>query len=176
MKGEKQRRRGRPSLPPEKGKRYPVGIRTTKQLKDLLHAAATASGRSVAGEIEHRLEQSFQTEALYGGPRTAALLRALAGLILTWPDNDGDQWLDDPHAYQQVTDAWATYIEQAKPRPELAAAQARRFREGQDAAERLNLGNYSAPEERERDIALISGLFGDPKIRSAIRAAAAQES
>jgi hypothetical protein len=154
---------GRPSLPPEQGKRYPVGIRTTKELKDLLQAAATASGRSVAQEIEHRLETSFQTEALYGGPRTAALLRGLAGLISTWPDTEGDAWLDNPAAFQSVTDTWAAYIEQAKPRPELAAG-ALRHHEGEAAAQRLLAGNYSDDEEREKDIVLVKSLIDDPEI------------
>jgi hypothetical protein len=52
-------RRGRPALPAEAGKRYPLGIRTTKALRDALLSASHVSGRSLAQEIEFRLERSF---------------------------------------------------------------------------------------------------------------------
>ena len=58
------RRRGRPALPPEEGKRYPLGIRTTKALRDALLSASRASGRSLAQEIEFRLEHSFRIDAV----------------------------------------------------------------------------------------------------------------
>jgi hypothetical protein len=52
------RGRGRP-LDPNNGKRHPMGIRTTKRIKEKVEAAAQKSGRSVAAEIEWRLEASF---------------------------------------------------------------------------------------------------------------------
>ena len=56
VKGVKrQGRRGRPPLAPGEGKRYPIGVRTTKQLKERLEQARLESGRSLAQEIEHRL-------------------------------------------------------------------------------------------------------------------------
>jgi hypothetical protein len=58
------RRRGRPPLAPEEGKRYPLGIRTTKALRDALLSASQASGRSLAQEIEFRLERSFEAQAV----------------------------------------------------------------------------------------------------------------
>jgi hypothetical protein len=67
-----QRRSGRPALPPEAGKRHAVGLRTTKALKDSLEVAAGASGRSVAQEVEVRLEKSFERDEfiklLFGAP------------------------------------------------------------------------------------------------------------
>jgi hypothetical protein len=59
LPAEISRRRGRPPLPAGKGKRHALGIRTTKELSELLHQAAEASGRSVAQEVEIRLERSF---------------------------------------------------------------------------------------------------------------------
>ena len=53
------RGRGRPKLPPGEGKRYPLNMRTTKQLKDDLEDAARESGRSLAQEVEFRLERSL---------------------------------------------------------------------------------------------------------------------
>jgi hypothetical protein len=55
-------RRGRPRLPAEEGKRYPIAIRTTKDLKERLERASKASGRSLAQELEFRLERSFEVQ------------------------------------------------------------------------------------------------------------------
>ena len=98
--------RGRPALPPEKGKRHAVGIRTTKELKDLLQRAADLSGRSLAQEIEYRLEASFQTEDTFGGPRTAALLRSLGAAAQLWKGGAADAWLDDPRARRSIFQTW----------------------------------------------------------------------
>jgi hypothetical protein len=88
--------RGRPPVAAEKAKRYPLGIRTTKELKDLLQRAADSAGRSVAQEVELRLERSFDTDAALGGPRIAALLRGIAGLMCAAWGGAADEWLDDP--------------------------------------------------------------------------------
>src|SRR5215831_968681 len=44
------------------GKRYPLNMRTTKELRDKIEQAAAASGRSLVQEVEFRLEQSFRRE------------------------------------------------------------------------------------------------------------------
>lgn len=44
---------------PRDGKRYPLNMRTTKEIRERLEAAAAASGRSMAQEVERRLENSF---------------------------------------------------------------------------------------------------------------------
>ena len=77
----KRRPRGRPALPAEEVKRHPVGFRTTAALKDQLEKAAKASGRSVAQEVEFRLEGSFRNEALLGEAMTLTFGRWLAGLL-----------------------------------------------------------------------------------------------
>ena len=59
-----RRPRGRPALPPEAGKRHPLGIRTTAELKKKIEAAAAESGRSIAQEIELRLERSFDQDTM----------------------------------------------------------------------------------------------------------------
>jgi predicted HicB family RNase H-like nuclease len=41
------------------GKRYPLNMRTTKELRDKIEEAARASGRSLVQEVEFRLESSF---------------------------------------------------------------------------------------------------------------------
>jgi len=44
------------------GKRYPLNMRTTKELRDKIEKAAMASGRSLVQEVEFRLERSFGRE------------------------------------------------------------------------------------------------------------------
>ena len=44
------------------GKRYPLNMRTTRELRDKIEEAAMASGRSLVQEVEFRLEQSFRRE------------------------------------------------------------------------------------------------------------------
>ena len=45
------------------GKRVPLNMRTTQDLRSKLDAAAAASGRSLAQEVELRLERSFDAAA-----------------------------------------------------------------------------------------------------------------
>jgi hypothetical protein len=46
------------------GKRYPLNMRTTKELRDKIEQAATDSGRSLVQEVEFRLERSFQQQEI----------------------------------------------------------------------------------------------------------------
>jgi hypothetical protein len=57
-----QQPRGRPRLRAGEGKRYTIAIRTTKDLRDRLKSASEASGRSLAREIERRLDRSFDDQ------------------------------------------------------------------------------------------------------------------
>jgi hypothetical protein len=43
-------------------KRFPLSLRTTKELRQKLERASAQSGRSLAQEIETRLERSFHQE------------------------------------------------------------------------------------------------------------------
>ena len=49
-------------LSEREGKRYPLNIRTTRETREKLEAAAARSGRSLAQEMEARLERSFDFE------------------------------------------------------------------------------------------------------------------
>jgi len=44
------------------GKRYPLNMRTTKEIREKLERAAAQSGRSLVQEVEHRLQKSFDHE------------------------------------------------------------------------------------------------------------------
>jgi hypothetical protein len=50
-------------------------------MRESLERAAEESGRSLAQEIERRLEESFHLEEIYGSGHTAALLRMLKAAI-----------------------------------------------------------------------------------------------
>jgi uncharacterized protein (DUF1778 family) len=47
-----------------KTRRIAVLARTTPETRAMLEAAATASGRSLSGEIEYRIQRSFDHEAM----------------------------------------------------------------------------------------------------------------
>jgi hypothetical protein len=59
-----RRRAGRPARQLLAGERVPMSHRVRPELKQKMDRAAAESGRSVAQEIELRLEQSFRIEAL----------------------------------------------------------------------------------------------------------------
>jgi hypothetical protein len=46
------------------GKRYPLNMRTTKELRGKIEEAAMASGRSLVQEVEFRLERSFRQQEI----------------------------------------------------------------------------------------------------------------
>jgi TraY domain len=73
-------------------KRYPLNMRTTKQVRDRLAKAADKSGRSLAQEVEFRLERSLYVERhlmLARGDGWAPVV-AVPGhlLVLTGEDNE----------------------------------------------------------------------------------------
>lgn len=83
-------------MPKPDAKRYSIGFRTTKDLKDALDTAAAESGRSLAQEVEHRLELSFfREQEIYGGPHTEALVKALGMTIQLIEANRGKRWTED---------------------------------------------------------------------------------
>jgi hypothetical protein len=75
-----QPRRGRPRLGADEGKRYTIAIRTTKDLRDRLKGASEVSGRSLAREIERRLDQSFDNQE---GVETAINVGIEVGFLIS---------------------------------------------------------------------------------------------
>lgn len=115
--------RGRPRLPPDEGKRHAVGIRTTKQLKDLLQRAADSSGRSIAQEIEFRLENSFREE---DQSQLAGLLMTLektmrdagmhAGFISTGSYQGALDWFENPTALREAVEGAREVLQALRPK------------------------------------------------------------
>jgi DNA-binding CsgD family transcriptional regulator len=87
------------------GRRPPVSFRTTEEMRDQLERAASASGRSITQEIEHRLEQSFREEDLlsryFGSDEAIELLKELSLIINHQMIRSGRSWRDD-HATREA--------------------------------------------------------------------------
>jgi hypothetical protein len=81
-------RKSKAALP---GKRHPLNMRTTKELREKIERAALASGRSLVQEVEFRLEQSLDgsrdalLSCLLGGGDRTEVLRLLASVLMNAP-------------------------------------------------------------------------------------------
>jgi hypothetical protein len=116
-----KRGRGRPALPAGEGKRYPLNMRTTAEIRDRLVAAANASGRSFAQEAEFRIEQSYAEDDRLGGPITRALVTMLAAAIADAEQRTGKSWLTDRVTYRRALLSVHAIIGRLGPEPEKKA-------------------------------------------------------
>jgi hypothetical protein len=115
-----------------KGKRYPVNIRTTFDVRTQLEAAAAASGRSLAQEAEFRIEQTFAAEKsliealnFNYGPELAFMVQAIgeamkaaggtAGFYVADKPEDARRWWDHPYSFAQAMQAARTVLDAMKP-------------------------------------------------------------
>jgi len=73
---------GRPRLPPGEGKNSVLSLRTTRQLKAALVKASQDVGRSLAADVEHRLQQSLDDERHLVDALELGFGRQAAGLML----------------------------------------------------------------------------------------------
>ena len=103
--------------PPERGeaKRSPISMRTTPTIRAALEEAADRGGRSLAQEIEQRLERSVADEAAIGGPRTANFLRRFAATIVDIEERAGGAWHSDWAAYYAVREAAMRMLSEYRP-------------------------------------------------------------
>ena len=124
---------GRPGRKPDPGERVHLGIRVTPQLKERLERTAGAIGRSQSQEAEIRLERSFERQDLLPDVLAAAFPRPIAGLLIgigrvmfnagqnehyTRSDflkDTGDQWLNDPTAFDQAVKGAMIVLNAARP-------------------------------------------------------------
>ena len=120
----------RAKLPPGEGKRTPLNMRTTRELRERLEREAADSGRSLAQEVEFRLEQSFAEEksqaefsdervravyAQFGTLETFLVARMLANAIHTIEAVTGKNWMDDPEAHRQTQEACKNILDAFRP-------------------------------------------------------------
>ena len=119
------------------GKRHPLNMRTTKELRERLEAAAAASGRSLAQEVEARLQRSFDQDQrlqdAFGSVKLFNLMRSIAatmeaaGLLANFDAGGAAQssrdWLGHPYAYDQAIRRAVQILEAGRPPGEIERPQ-----------------------------------------------------
>jgi hypothetical protein len=109
------RRRGRPARDPEGVKRSSVNLRTSRGLYERICESAAAAGRSLAQEIQTRMEEAYAREAAYGGARLAAVLRRMAATARTIELRYQRSPLHDRVAFNALRRAWIDIIDDERP-------------------------------------------------------------
>ncbi len=111
-------------------RRKTTSTRITPETRARLEEGAAQSGRSLAQEIEFRLERSFAEEksqaeisdeavrgfyAPFGKLETFLVARLLANAIHTIEAVTGKNWMDDPEAHRQTQEACKTILDSFRP-------------------------------------------------------------
>ena len=130
--GIEKSRGGRPA---ERGeaKRSPINMRTTPAIRAALEEAAERGGRSLAQEIEQRLERSIEEESRRGGPQTAALIAAILSDIADIEAATGKQWHEDIATFGAVRYAISEQLADRLPIPREQVREAQKKIAGADA-------------------------------------------
>lgn len=130
---KKRKRAGRPVNPTEPGKRYPLGLKVTAEMKDRIDKAAKRTGRTQSQEAELRLELSFliDTETA-SSPKLMAIGRlvptafgiagARAAAERGHPDWTPAEWMQNDCCYKSAMAAVWEVLESLAPgaqRPNL---------------------------------------------------------
>ncbi len=119
-------------LPPGKGKRVPLNMRTTTEMRARIEQAAADSGRSLVQEVEHRVEQSFEKErreteiaaqaaygvySSFGSFGAYQVFRWLADAIaLMEREKESGTWLKNQADFEEVRKALNFCLEMIKPK------------------------------------------------------------
>jgi hypothetical protein len=118
---KKNRRGGWPARTPEPGERVAMSFRVTPEFKAKLDRTAQTSGRSLAQEVEFRLERSFDEERHLAEALELAFDRQVAGLMLAIgcvmkeAERRRGDWLSDPEAFRVVADSIKIWLEAIDP-------------------------------------------------------------
>jgi predicted transcriptional regulator len=135
---EAKRRGGSPARVPKPGERVPMSFRVTPEFKAKLDRAAKESGRSLAQEIELRLERSLEEERHLADALELGFGRHVAGLMLAIghvmkeaaPEARSGElgWLADPELFQRVVESINLLLQAIDPAADPAVwASFRRF-------------------------------------------------
>lgn len=116
MIANRQRKRGRPALPPEERRLPGMTFRPTPGLRSRIEDAAEASERTMSQEIEWRLDTSFFTEDTkykgYGGPGGYDMAHMLATLGKTVGSHlKAKQWWRDPAVLRALAEMVPSILE-----------------------------------------------------------------
>jgi len=151
------------------GKRYPLNMRTTKELRDKIEEAATASGRSLVQEVEVRLEKSFQEDDAYGGPHLSRVFRLLADYKALIEAKAGVRWTESDRVRDEIAQVFTELL--AKELPGFHSVTIETV--GQDGEVRGVTG-YASVEARNRDHPGIAEILKSQRAALAPRAAASR--
>ncbi|MBT3703814.1 MAG: Arc family DNA-binding protein [Alphaproteobacteria bacterium] len=110
-----KKKRGRPSLPKGERKLASLGFRPTPELRAQLDKAASANDRSVAQEVQSRLERSFQKESDFGGAELFSLFKMLAGAAELIEARTKKSWSKDFDTFLAFETAWKKIIQFTRP-------------------------------------------------------------
>jgi hypothetical protein len=111
----------------KEGKRIPLNMRTTATLRDKMKKAANGSGRSLAQEVEARLEQTFAAESHakneFGGQEKYQIFRMLSAASEAIQFRTGKSWLTDEDTATSVNSVWQILINELLPNlsPEIVS-------------------------------------------------------
>ncbi len=116
----------RAKRPKRVDRRKTTSTRITPELRAKLDAAAEQSERSLAQEVEIRLERSFAEEKSreeavdgvydsFGKLETFLVARTLANAIELIEAKTGKNWMDDPEAHRQTQEACKTILDSFRP-------------------------------------------------------------
>lgn len=107
---------GRRPQGPFEEKRKTLTTRITDETRTRLEKASRASGRSLAQEVELRLEQSFSVDEALGGKDTHAVLRMFGAVATLIEGRTGKSWRSDWETAVAVQAAWKKLALQVGPR------------------------------------------------------------
>jgi hypothetical protein len=135
--------RGRPTKPPTPGRKSPLGLRVTPEIKDALDNAAQRNSRTQSQEAELRIEATFRSEQqlsqgleLVYGKRIAGLLTLLGHVlrdvgpmacnVATLSAEVDPDWLSNPFAIDQAEKAINFIFDAIRPEGDPLPAHLRR--------------------------------------------------
>jgi plasmid stability protein len=126
-----KRPRGRPPQPEGVRRRSNLTLRVRDETKAALERNAAANGRSLSEEAETLLDQALRSPQMLEQAFDLALDRPGAGLIMalvrvmrdvprgaafvTTNRHGGDDWINSPYAFEQVSRAIAAMLEAVRP-------------------------------------------------------------
>jgi len=121
---KKRKKPGPQPLPPGEGKRVPLNMRTTKEVRQKLEEAAAASGRSLTQEVENRIERSFsQGDSIYAlaqDPLMALKILDLLHLKRNYEHYTKKKMWDDREVFETILVAFEEMLRWDEPKTNAA--------------------------------------------------------
>ena len=112
----------RAKLPPGKGKRFPLNMRTTRELREKFEKSAAESGRSLVQEVEYRMERSFLDEEArdreLGGRELHSLFLMMGATAQIIEERRGQSCTTDFDTFVAVKASWLQLMSNFSPRPQ----------------------------------------------------------